>query len=195
MHKCLKQSDECEMRNPMSIENTACFFGHRKISVTDDLKSRLYNEIENLITTDGINTFLFGSKSQFDDLCYKVITDLKSKYPNIQRVYVRAENEYIDGEGSRAYREGLMEFYEHTYHPESVSGAGKAVYVKRNQHMIDESSVCVCFYDENYLPARRKQSRSDLFDYQPASGTGIAYQYAVKKKKKIINIFSGNPKI
>ena len=76
-----------------------------------------------------------------------------------------------------------------------MSGAGKAVYVKRNCHMIDKSSVCVVFYDENYLPARRKQSRRDLFDYQPASGTGIAYQYAVKKKKKIINIFSENPKI
>ena len=39
-----------------------------------------------------------------------------------------------------------MELYEHTYYPESVSGAGKAVYVKRNQHMIDESAVCVVYY-------------------------------------------------
>ena len=179
----------------MSIEKTACFFGHRRISVTDDLKSRLYKEIENLITTDGIDNFLFGSKSQFDDLCYKIVSELKEKHPDIRRIYVRAEFEYIDGEGSGAYREGLLEHYEDTYYPECVSGAGKAVYVKRNQHMIDKSSVCVVFYDENYLPARRKQSRRDLFDYQPASGTGIAYQYAVKKKKKIINIFSENPKI
>ena len=179
----------------MSIEKTVCFFGHRKISVTDDLKSRLHNEIENLITADGIDIFLFGSKSQFDDLCYQIVSDLKSKYPNIKRIYVRAEFERIDGEGSRAYREGLLECYEDTYYPECVSGAGKAIYVKRNCHMIDKSSVCVVFYDENYLPARRKQSRRDLFDYQPASGTGIAYQYAVKKKKKIINIFSENLKI
>lgn len=174
----------------MSTENTACFFGHRKVYVTDDLKSRLYNEIENLITNDGINTFLFGSKSQFDDLCYKIVSELKRKHPDIRRIYVRAESEFIDGEGSRAYRDGLMELYEHTYYPESVSGAGKAVYVKRNQHMIDESSVCVVYYDKDYAPSRRKHSRRDLFDYQPTSGTGIAYQYAVKKKKKIINIFS-----
>ena len=179
----------------MSIEKTACFFGHRKISATDGLKTVLYREIENLIVFDKITTFLFGSKSQFDDLCYQVVTILKNKHPDIQRIYVRAEFEYIDGEGSRAYREGLLEHYEDTYYPECVSGAGKAVYVKRNQHMIDKSSVCVVFYDKNYLPARRKQSRRDLFDYQPASGTGIAYQYAVKKKKKIINIFSENPKI
>ena len=178
------------MSKPMSTENTACFFGHRKVSVTDDLKSRLYNEIENLVTTDGINTFLFGSKSQFDDLCYKIVSELKEKHPDIRRIYVRAESEYIDGEGSRAYREGLMELYEHTYYPECASGAGKAVYVKRNCHMIDESSVCVVYYDENYMPPRKKQSRRDIFDYQPTSGTGIAYQYAVRKKKKIINIFS-----
>lgn len=174
----------------MSVEKSACLFGHRKISVTDDLKNRLYKEIENLIITDGIQNFLFGSKSQFDDLCYEIVSNLKNKHPNIQRIYVRAEYEYIDGEGSRAYREGLKEMYEDTYYPESASGAGKAVYVKRNQHMIDESSVCVVYYDENYAPARRKHSRRDLFDYQPTSGTGIAYQYAVKKKKKIINIFS-----
>lgn len=176
----------------MSIEKTVCFFGHRRINVSDELKTRLYKEIENLITVDGINTFLFGSKSQFDDLCYEIVSNLKNKYPNIQRIYVRAESEYIDGEGSRAYREGLMQLYEHTYYPECASGAGKAVYVKRNCHMIDESSACVVYYDENYMPPRRKQSRRDLFDYQPTSGTGIAYQYAVKKKKKIINIFSKN---
>ena len=176
----------------MCIEKTACFFGHRKVDVTNELKSRLYQEIENLITSDGIDYFLFGSKSQFDDLCYKVVTDLKSKYPNIQRVYVRAESEYIDGEGSRAYREGLLEHYEDTYYPESVSGAGKAVYVKRNQHMIDKSSVCVVYYDENYKPARRKQSRRALTDYQPSSGTGVAYKYAEKKNRKIINLYNIN---
>ena len=176
----------------MSIEKTACFFGHRKIDVTDELKTALYKEIENLIVDDEITTFLFGSKSQFDDLCYKIVSDLKKKYPHIQRVYVRAEFEHIDGEGSRAYRESLLEFYENTYYPESVSGAGKAVYVKRNQHMIDKSSICVVYYDENYMPSRRKQSRRDLADYQPSSGTGVAYKYAEKKKRKIINLYNIN---
>lgn len=172
----------------MCIEKTACFFGHRKIDVTDELRTALYKEIENLIVVDEINTFLFGSKSQFDDLCYKIVSDLKNKYSDIQRVYVRAEFEHIEGEGSRAYREGLLELYEDTYYPECVSGAGKAVYVKRNQHMIDRSSVCVIYYDETYLPARRKQSRRALSDYQPVSGTGVAYKYAEKKKQRIINI-------
>ena len=174
----------------MSVEKTACFFGHRKIEASDGLKTILYEEIEKLITVDGIVTFLFGSKSQFDNLCYKIVTELKSKCPDIRRIYVRAESEFIEGEGSRAYREGLMEMYEDTYYPESASGAGKAVYVKRNQHMIDESSVCVVYYDKDYAPSRRKHSRRDLFDYQPTSGTGVAYKYAERKKRRIINVYT-----
>jgi len=176
----------------MSVEKTACFFGHRRIDVTDGLMTALYKEIENLILVDKIDTFLFGSKSQFNDLCYNVVTDLKGKYPDTRRIYVRAEFEYIDSEGSRAYKEGLLEHYEDTYYPECVSGAGKAVYVKRNYHMIDESSVCVVFYNENYRPARRKQSSRALTDYQPSSGTGVAYKYAEKKNRKIINLYNIN---
>ena len=68
---------------------TCCFFGHRKITETDELKSNLYSEIEKLIINEKVNTFLFGSKSQFDDLCHTIVTELKEKYPHIKRVYVR----------------------------------------------------------------------------------------------------------
>ena len=53
---------------------TCCFFGHRKITETDELKSNLYSEIEKLIINEKVNTFLFGSKSQFDDLCHTIVT-------------------------------------------------------------------------------------------------------------------------
>ena len=77
--------------------------------------------------------------------------------------------------------------YEGTYFPEHMENAGRASYVERNQEMIYHSKFCVVYYDENYLPPRRKNSRRDLFDYQPKSGTAVAYDYAVKKKKEIIN--------
>jgi len=41
---------------------------------------------------------------------------------------------------------------------------------------------------ENYILPKRKISKRDISSYQPKSGTKIAYQYAVKKKKKLINI-------
>lgn len=171
-----------------NVDKTVCFFGHRKIVVTDVLKSRLRCEIENLITSGMKGFFLFGSKSRFDSLCYEIVSELKNTYPFIQRVYVRAEHEHIEGEGSRVYREYLSERYEGTCYPACVSGAGRAVYIKRNHYMIDKSSVCVVYYDEGYVPSARRRSKHDLSEQLPVSGTEIAYKYAVKKKRKIINV-------
>ena len=69
---------------------TCCFFGHRKINETDFLRKELYNVVEDLIINKNVNTFLFGSKSEFDSLCLKVVTELREKYPHIKRVYVRS---------------------------------------------------------------------------------------------------------
>ena len=169
----------------MDKEKTCCFFGHRKIDETQELKNKLSEIIENLIVNENVDTFLFGSKSQFDDLCHKVVTELKEKYPHIKRMYVRSAFQHIPD----WYEESLLQHYEDTYFPNHMEKAGKASYVERNQEMINKSDFCVIYYDENYLPPRRKNSRRDLFDYQPKSGTAVAYDYAVKKKKKIINCF------
>ena len=164
-------------------EHTCCFLGHRKIEVTDELINRLKEVVENLIIENEVDIFLFGSKSQFDKLCLQVVTELKKKYPHIRRIYVRAEFPYID-EDYTAY---LLKRYDHTYYPERMINAGKAAYVERNYEMIDNSSYCVIYYDENYMPPRRKNSRRDLTEYQPRSGTKRAYDYA-RKKKIIINV-------
>jgi len=164
------------------------FFGHRKIDKTEELITKTTEVIENLINNENVTTFLFGSKSQFDDLCYDIVSELKEKYPHIQRIYVRAEFEYIDGEGCRPYKEGLLQRYEDTYYPEHMIKAGKSRYVERNHEMIKKSDICVFFYDENYMPPRRRNGKRDLFDYQPRSGTRIAYEFAEQKKKMIINV-------
>ena len=165
-------------------KNTCCFFGHRRIKETPELKNVLVKAIEDLVLTKNVHTFLFGSKSQFDDLCHKVVTELKEKYPHIKRVYVRSAFRHIPD----WYEDSLLEYYEATYFPEHMEKAGKASYVERNQEMINKSDYCVVYYDENYAPPRRKNSKRELTDYQPKSGTKLAYDYAVKKKRKIINV-------
>ena len=158
--------------------------GHRKINLTEDLKSKLRVTMEKLIVDEKVDMFLFGSRSDFDDLCYEIVTELKEKHPHIKRVYVRAEYPFID----ESYRNYILESYEDTYYPERMENAGRASYVERNQEMINQSDVCVVYYDENYAPPRRRNSRRDLADYQPKSGTKIAYDYAVRKGKTIINV-------
>jgi uncharacterized phage-like protein YoqJ len=164
-------------------ERTCSFFGHRNITELEELRENLYYEIESLITNKGVDTFLFGSKSCFDRLSLEIVTKLKEKHPHIKRIYVRSAFQHIPD----WYEDSLLNHYEGTYFPEHMENAGRASYVERNQEMINHSKFCVVYYDENYLPPRRKNSRRDLFDYQPKSGTAVAYDYAVRKKKHIIN--------
>ncbi len=151
-------------------ETTCCFFGHREIRETEELKQRVLSVIEDLILDKKVNTFLFGSKSSFNSLCHEQVTKIQEKYPHIKRIYVRAEFPEID-ENYKAY---LLESYEDTYYPEKILGAGRAVYIERNRHMIEESSFCVVYYEEAYSPRTRK------------SGTKAALDYAVKRNKKIV---------
>ncbi len=154
---------------------TCCFIGHRDIKEPDRLKNNLTQTIKTLISDENVETFLFGSRSDFNDLCYDTVSKLRAVYPHIRRVYVRAEFPYINDD----YERFLLERYEQTYYPEKIIGAGRAVYIERNYKMIDNSDFCVFYYDEKYTVPKRK------------SGTKITYEYAVKKEKRIINIKEG----
>ena len=153
-------------------ENTCCFFGHRTINVTEELKTKLTDAIERLITDKKVDTFLFGSKSQFDSLCLELVTKLKEKYPHVKRIYVRAEFPFINDD----YKAYLLKSYDDTYYPEKIINSGRAAYVERNYEMIDRSKYCIVYYDESHAPATRK------------SGTKIALNYALKKGREAVII-------
>ena len=152
--------------------NTCCFFGHRMINETEELRSKVVEIIEELIVEKQVDTFLFGSKSRFNSLCVELVTEIKEKYPHIRRIYVRAEYPYI----SERYKNYLLESYEDTYYPEKIMNSGRASYVERNYEMIDKSHYCVVYYDERNTPTTRK------------SGTKAALDYAIKKCKNIISV-------
>ena len=151
-------------------KNVCCFFGHRKIIETEELKSNLKEIIEKMIIENRVDTFIFGSKSQFDSLCLKLVTEIKTKYPHIKRIYVRAEYPFIDEQ----YKNYLLEKYEDTFYPEKIRAVGKAAYVERNFEMINQSKYCVFYYDEHLAPCIRN------------SGTKIALDYAIKQGKELI---------
>ena len=152
--------------------STACFIGHRKINETENLKNRLWDLIENLILEHSVTTFLFGSKSGFNDLCEKTLIKAKEKYPHIKRVYVRTDYQYIE----ESYEKYLLQFCDETYFPENLVNAQKSAYVKRNYEMINKSDFCVFYFSKQEAPTTRK------------SGTKVALDYAIKKHKKIFNL-------
>ena len=158
-----------------------CFIGHRTIQTNEELISSLKETILNLIHK-GATTFLFGSMSAFDRLSWEAVTALKATYPFIKRVYVRSSYPHID----ESYKNYLLESYEATYFPTKLENAGKSSYVERNYEMIDSSTYCVFYYNEYYVPSLNRQALSPS---KRNSGTKIAYHYAVKKNKTIINLY------
>ena len=172
------------------MDHSVCFIGHRKIKDTQELRERLQSLLAELIKNGTVN-FIFGDHSAFDDLCYELVTGLKEKHPEIKRINFRKDYEDTDDYTMQF----LITGYEESICPKGVGSAGRASYAERNQAMIRESEVCIFYYDEKYLPSRRRYSRRDLSDYQPRSGTGAAYAYAVQKKKQIVNIVTSQPAV
>ena len=152
--------------------NTCCFFGHRTINDTDELRTKIIEAVEKLVMDENVDTFLFGSKSEFDHLCLELVTKLKEKYPHVKRIYVRGEYPFINDN----YKSYLLKSYDETYYPEAIRGAGRAAYIERNIEMINNSKYCIVYYDESCVPTIRK------------SGTKIALDYALKKGREVIRI-------
>ena len=184
-------------------EKKCCFIGHRTVSITDDLIANLRNTIRRLIADEGVKYFLFGSRSEFDDLCHSIVTSLQDEYPHIVRVAYTRRSEYaVKAEekekmecswASVLKTEVKLKDYDAEVQSDRVYSAGKASYVERNQEMIDASDYCIFYYNEDYLPPKRKRSTRDISSYQPKSGTRLAYEYALQKSKNgekvIINTF------
>ena len=181
------------------MKNKICsFFGHRKIEITEELKQKVKEVIEDLIVNHSVLTFLFGSRSDFDYHLYLLDTEIEEKYPSIKRKCDTCRSETCTLESERVYWE---EIYSH-FRKEKVTllgveeevehktkyTSGKASYVERNQAMINDSDYCVFYYDENYQPEMRKYSKRSISYYQPKSGTALAYTYAKQKKKILINV-------
>ena len=184
-------------------EKRCCFIGHRTIEQTDELLALLTDTIRRLILEEGVCYFLFGSRSAFDDLCHCIVTEFQQEFPNIVRVAYTRRSEYAVKAEEKVKMERTwatllktevkLKDYDAEVQSDRVFSAGKASFVERNQEMIDDSDFCVFYYNESYLPPRRKRSNRDLSSYQPKSGTRLAYEYAVQKSKKtdkvVINTF------
>ena len=167
---------------------TCCVIGHRKIADNEVMRRLIRTEVIAMIETKEVNTFIFGSKSRFDNLCYKIVTDLKkTHYPFLCRIAYITKGQFVVTEEERERFEnvlnkitdkdmGLTAFDRIEYH-DILDKSGKASYIERNRLMIDASDYCLFYYDESYRPPHGN------------SGTALAYAYATKKRKTIIDLF------
>ena len=155
---------------------TCCFIGHRKIVVTTALEHTLNNIIIRLIKI-GVNEFVFGDHSDFDDICYNIVSELRKLYPHIRRIKYRKDYPHVKtGDYSMQF---FIGGYEDCFFPAGTEKAGRAAYVKRNQAMIRHSDYCVFYISEKYVQNHSTDRKS---------GTKIAFDYAKSKHKNIINV-------
>lgn len=174
---------------------TCCFIGHRKIIDKEKTIPRLRALLRDLIEGKHVDTFLFGSVSEFNDICHDVTTEFKKEYSNIRRICYVCKSEWACFEKERLERErGFNEFfnspivlrgYEEEHKLKKIFKAGKASYIERNKAMINDSNYCVFYYCDKYNPEGNGRS-----------GTRIAYEYAQSVAKRngslleIVDIYS-----
>ena len=116
-------------------KKTCCFFGHRE--VTHNIKPKLTEIIEKLITEYGVTDFYVGRQGQFDSMVYSVLKELKANYPHIRYTVILA---YMPDEH-------IKELYgEDTLFPDGLETVPKRFAIsKRNDWMIQQSDYAVCY--------------------------------------------------
>ncbi len=152
-------------------KQTVCFTGHRKIPqehlniIAQRLKETLTDLIEH-----GHFYFGAGGALGFDTLAAQTVLELKKQYPHVKLILVLPCLSQTRGWSSRD-----IEIYE-----DIKCKADKVVYTsqeytkgcmhKRNRHLVDNSSVCVCYLTER------------------TGGTAYTVDYARKNNLTVINL-------
>lgn len=150
-------------------KKTCTFFGHRKIFDSDKIKKQLIELIGKLIRDKGFTVFLFGGFGEFDSLCYEIVSDYKSRYENIKRIYYAVDKSYFFG---RKHNSRMLPDYEETIYPDLEFDYWYTRIYFRNCEMIKNSDFAIFYAD----------SRED-------SGAYKILKYAKKIKKDFINLY------
>lgn len=169
---------------------SVCFIGHRNANLSNEeidyLKSVLINLIKN-----GVDNFLFGSRSSFNNLCLNLVAELQKEFNHIKIVGYPCTHESFFLKNEKSLDEIASKIIgkkiNFMKYDKIVEGeySGKFSYVERNQKMILDSDICIFYCNKNYVPAKVKDG---VGLRQAKSGTLWCFNYANKLKKEIIDI-------
>lgn len=168
---------------------SCCIIGHRKINATNDFVEKVKSELKELIVNKHVIRFLFGSNGEFNDLCYKVVNELKQDFPYIKTIFYSRYDEIaftFEEKEQYDYKSKTKPFpykcFDEIIENEQVHKySGKYSYVLRNKILIQESGICLFYFKDDYrLP--------NIGDKKRNSGTKIAYNFAKQEGKYIVNL-------
>lgn len=150
---------------------TCCFTGHRALPPEE--REAIAYQLEQtviMLIQAGIRFFGAGGARGFDTLAAQTILKLRRKYPHIRLILVLPCLSQTQG-----WRDEDIKVYESI-----KTAADKVTYTsekytqgcmhKRNRHLVDHSSICVCYLTED------------------RGGTAYTVNYAKKQGLKVINL-------
>ena len=144
------------------------FFGHRTIKYENFIRLELFRIIENLITEEGYDTFIFGGFSEFDKLCHQIVTELKRKYHFVRRVFCLIEEKHMTKKPSFLVDEEYEGF---AYYTLKFDYWYTRIYY-RNCEIIKNSDFIIFYAEE-----------------RQNSGAFKALKFAIKNKSNFINLY------
>lgn len=152
-------------------EQTCCFTGHRELPVWErkQLTAKLENTITALINR-GILFYEAGGARGWDTLAAKAVLKLKPSHPSIKLILVLPCLTQTKGwrpEEIAEYERIKVQADKVVYTSQQYT---KGCMHKRNRHLVDNSSVCVCYLSKE------------------SGGTAYTVGYAEKKGLEIINL-------
>lgn len=152
---------------------TACFTGHREIRHQDvKLKETLKTILIDLIK-QGYRYFGAGGARGFDTLAAETVLELRNEYSQIYLILVLPFPNQFEHEKGWSNQEiekyiELREKAQKVVYIQEIYSSG--VYYKRNRHLVNSSSVCICY------------------QYKETGGTAYTTKCAKEKGLKIINV-------
>ena len=133
------------------------------------IKRQLKYEIEKLIG-EGYCYFGAGGALGFDTLAAEAVLKLKESHPQIRLILVlpcKTQSQGWDSKDISVYEDIKARSDKYVYTSVEYN---RGCMFKRNRHLVDNSSVCICYLTEN------------------KGGTAYTVNYAEQKGLRIINL-------
>ena len=150
------------------------FIGHSSLTDRDAVYSQVKNVMNENITKEDKVLFYCVGYGEFDRLCAEVCREFKKTHSACELIYI---SPYF----TMSYQEKMkymtdMGLYDSTVYPPLENTHPKIAIIKRNEWMVNESDLIIAYVRHTY------------------GGAYKTYSYALRKNKRIINIFEYSKK-
>lgn len=136
------------------------FIGHR--NCPESIKNKLFLKIEDLVTTQNVDTFYVGTHGNFDRFVYETLIEIEKKH----KIKIFVVLAYLNQKSDYIYYDN-----EKTIFPDCLTKTPLRFAInKRNHYMIDKSNFLICFLKNRF------------------SNTYSFVEYAIKNNVNIINL-------